>query len=127
MTCRLIYVLGSVLFIQLTACREPAGKEYSPKIIANCQKWETPVCEEGCKDGIYRYCYIDKKYANEKFRVRDHCYAVHVGRTCQPCENLFALNFGGALTPVKCQEFFQSIEDKNKKCDNCLMRLEDLS
>ena len=67
---------------------------------------------------------MDQKFLNLQYTVRDHCHAVAVGKTCPPCEQLFALNYAGSLQEVSCEEFFKSIEKKNKICDNCLKKID---
>ena len=37
-----------------------------------------------------------------------------------------AVNYAGALSKVSCEEFYQRIVGKNKRCDNCLEPTETL-
>lgn len=92
------------------------------KIVAKCQELAASSCRS-CGAGVrdeYRYCYFDsKKYPNPKV-VRENCLAVHVGNKCKPCESIFAVNFGGALSEVSCENFFQTIAERNELCNGCV-------
>ena len=81
-------------------------------------------CQENCEGEPYTYCYVDPENARGRTDWRKDCHGVAVGEQCEPCRRIFSVNFGGAFRKVTCAEFFDSIERKNRQCDNCLQRIE---
>ncbi len=109
------------LLVLLNIFSDALAQEYSPEVIEKCSKIRKESCRGSCKDGErgkFTQCYIDPQYAG-KMRWRD-CYALHVGYSCPPCQELFSTNFGGSFKSISCEYFYTAIERKNKRCSNCL-------
>jgi hypothetical protein len=110
------------VFVVLAGCNEGEEEKIAALVQQHCAKWNAQACRK-CKPEVVdelRECYYDSRRHVSPKVVREDCLAVHVGKRCQPCESIFALNFGGALTEVSCKEFFTSIEERNSICDNCV-------
>ncbi len=93
----------------------------------HCAEDKKMPCRENCKDeGKFGYCYKDKNRDTKAVDINWHCYGIHLGKTCKPCENVYTINFAGAMNTVTCEEFYAYIGDKNKRCGNCLIRQDHL-
>ena len=112
-----------LLFINTTfqaGCKNTEGQDFAA---AKCKEWDGGECSQNCQDGDFRFCYVDPANTHGAIIWRKHCHAVYVGRTCPPCTHVFALNFGGAMRKVSCEEFYESIARKNRDCSNCLQTI----
>mgnify|MGYP007106207165 CR=1 FL=1 len=117
-----------LIILLLVSCNRPAHElSVSESVKNECARWQTLPCEE-CTNrdsGVYKFCYYDsKRYKDIQVIIRDRCHGIHVGNRCKPCERIFALNFGAALTEVSCEEFFTSLEQKEADCDDCIRVME---
>lgn len=84
-------------------------------------------CNGDCFDGWSSTCFYDKSKNKEsdfklgfKVEPKNLCYAVFSNSICGECIKKFELKKESEFKEVSCEEFYQSIEDKNKECDNCL-------
>lgn len=112
------YVAVSTLF--LISCT--AGEDLKDKVDQRCKVWSEEACRS-CESGErdeFKFCYYDSNKYSEPKVVREDCIGVHVGFKCEPCESIFALNFGGSLTEVDCAGFFKALEERNVSCNNCI-------
>ncbi len=108
------------------ACKKPIVVDPA-NVTALCEKWEERKCQGDCESGLFGHCYHDPKYqASASKNPSWQCYAVHVGRTCTPCESHFMINFQGSFQPVNCTDFFTAIEKKNIECGKCLTIITDV-
>ena len=94
-----------------------------------CREKGKLECDGNCEDGFGADCYFDStKYNKEKLETgftfpeetRKACFGIHSSSICDPCYNKFELNKNGVFEEVTCEEFFQAIEEKNKKCHDCI-------
>ena len=111
-----------ILMISLSCCSrsETEIADYAHRM---CNKVETN-CRRRCQEQRFRSCYLDSsQYKQGPYDVRQQCNGVHVGNACFPCENIYALNFGGAMREVKCLEFFSAIRRREKMCDGCMKKV----
>lgn len=114
-----------LLFILLSCNRK--NQSNTEQYRERCQKL-TAECQPTCEEKTFRTCFIDTKlFPTGPYSLIDNCHAVHVGSLCAPCEQLFSVNFGGAMRGVSCEEFFSAIDRKNKdkSCNGCLKQFGD--
>jgi hypothetical protein len=111
---KLLFFLSLIILLSCTK-----KKEISKWVKSQCAR-KVFACKENCVSGKFRYCYKDSTDSFEKKGWRDGCWGIHVGNVCNPCEEIFALNFGGAMRKVDCHEFFSHVEERNKKCKFCI-------
>lgn len=122
-----IYILAILLVsmgIFFLSCQssDPA-KEAAKK---RCEE-STPVCHTKCRgseQGFHRYCYAKKSLSSGAVDFAADCVGLHVGRSCQPCEEIYSVNFAGALREVSCERFHTELIHYNKRCGGCLKRIQ---
>ena len=111
----------SLLLSMICSCtsnNDAASREYSQR----CENL-AKECVGNCVDRTFNTCYIDKTlFPNGTYNMTDHCYGTHVGQMCVPCTHIFALSFGGSFRKISCEEFLAGLDQKNKQCDNCLVK-----
>ncbi len=100
-------------------------KDPSPIVKAACLRATKDFCKKGCTGGEFRECYANTSKLKGPIDWQADCYAVRVGKTCEPCEQIFAVSGGGNFGEVSCEYFYSSIEKRNKDCDFCLKLLTD--
>lgn len=110
--------LQLLLALLLVGCGSDSGD--SSKIRALCRDYEQ-LCDPSCDKKTFRSCYVDTEmFPGPNHDLFKHCYAVHVGNTCHPCQQIFSLNFGGSMRSVSCEDFQQALARKNRDCNGCL-------
>ena len=117
-----------VIIVFCSACsgaekteKKPAGP--SKWVLAQCAEDGKRVCKPSCSDaGKYGICFRDQKSTDSKADPNLTCYAFHAGKSCQPCEELYAINRAGVLKDANCEEFYTHIEAQNRKCGDCLIK-----
>lgn len=115
-------ILLLVLAVSVFGCNSTSEEVVDSKITAKCKELESYSCRT-CAAGVrdeFRFCYFDSTKYPKPQVVRENCLGVHVGNKCKPCESIFAVNFGGALSEVSCENFFQTVEKRNKLCKGCV-------
>lgn len=113
--------IALLIFVVFAFGCDAKSKESEDKFAKQCKELELAcrTCPPGVRDE-FRHCYFDStKYASPSV-VREDCVAVNVGNNCKPCESIFALNFGGSLSDVTCENFFAAIKKRNDRCDGCI-------
>lgn len=94
-----------------------------PEVKARCAEEKNKVCQPSCKDGEYRYCYgYREDFKRSDFFMRRDCLAIHVGRNCEPCEDIYSVNFGGSMKGVSCEAFYDTLYKRDKECNGCLKK-----
>ena len=111
--------------LTLVTCVLSCTKEsdVSNNIKLRCKELTSRACDPDCEGGKFNKCHYDGRqpFDNKSFEAssaRERCVAMHVGSNCAPCENIFALNFAGAIREVGCEEYLEAIDKRNKNCDN---------
>jgi len=120
-------------FANIPPAVAPNKNFYLQTITDLCKEEENIKCYGNCKDGFGEIGYFDsRKYNKEDFlhtpgelyktdwEKRKMSFATHYQSNCDPCGNKFKLNKNGVLQEVSCEEFFQTIEDFNKTCNDCV-------
>lgn len=134
-----VLVLGIILLVLLVifvafSFRLPKQypQEYSQKIIDLCEKERNLGCDPDCVDGFLEEGYFDsRKYSKEDLssgwtlseRAREACFAIHASSVCGKCFSRFQLKVDGEFKEVSCEEFFQTIEDENQSCNDCVEKI----
>lgn len=84
-------------------------------------------CNGDCLDGWSSTCFYDSTKNKESdfksgFTVepKNLCYAVFSDSVCGTCRKKFELKNESEFKEVDCEVFYQSIEDENEACNNCL-------
>lgn len=116
--------------VVLTALLIAAGCSSGPPIDegairSTCRKFES-LCDPTCMEKKFRSCWVDSEmFPTAPHEVFKHCYGMHTGNLCHPCEQNFTVNFGGAMRDLSCEEFMRSLGRKNKECGGCLKKFGD--
>ena len=108
-----------LLVALLCSCADKSEKFIVPAQ-SMCKELES-MCETKCSQKRFKSCYVDTKlFGAGPYDVTKSCHGVHVGDMCYPCDQIFSLNFGGAMRKVACEEFVQTLLKKNASCSGCL-------
>lgn len=118
---RLFPLVFLILIVCWCGCQQKE-EGYTQEILAECQKWRAKECKKGCSGGDFRICYFDNRYAKEEVDPRQECVGLIVGHSCEPCSEIFALNFAGAVKEVSCEDFLSAIANRNRECGDCVKR-----
>lgn len=102
----------------------------SPSVKEKCQEILNVRCGGECLDGWSQTCFYDSnKYNDSDFKLRstiepkDSCFAFFSNAFCGDCSKTFELKEENTFNKVGCEEFYQSIENKNKECNNCIKKI----
>ncbi len=107
----------------------PIPKNVSQHVKEICKEKGKIECHGDCVDGFGEDCYFDSiKYNKDELKTdiyfppetKEACFAIHSSSVCENCHNTFELKEDGKFQQVSCEEFFQSIEDKNQSCSGCI-------
>jgi len=118
-----LHLLVSLLCLfPLSSCEKPSDPEGDKQVTQRCREDLTNLCSIPCKgEEDFRYCYYNPEHADEEhFAIRAYCFAVLVGRSCEPCERLYTLNLGGSMREVSCENFYMAIDKRKIECPECV-------
>lgn len=115
-------ILLAFLGVFFLSCQSPDPAREAAK--KKCEE-STPVCNTSCRgseQGFHRYCYAKKSLSSGAVDFAVDCVGLHVGKTCHPCEEIYSVNFAGALREVSCERFHIELIHYNQRCGGCLKR-----
>lgn len=95
-----------------------------------CKEYYSFECIENCEDGFNSRCYFDSNlYSDSDFdsgpmgfseEEKDKCFGIYVSAVCGNCENQYYLHG----EKVSCGEFFESYQNENMECSNCIKTID---
>lgn len=102
--------------------------DFPKNVISLCESQSNIECFGDCLDGESMTAYYDK--TNKKFdkitnfeltkEQEEASLAVHSSSICNKCYNRFELKENGNFKKATCEEFFHTIQQKNKSCNGCI-------
>lgn len=105
------------------------GKEIDSDIVDKCKEEAKVMCDKMCVDGFGEDCYFDSTEYNKADlksgftlpeETKDACFAIRSYSACGNCYKKFDLRKNDEFKEVSCDEFYQTIKDKNKICNDCV-------
>ncbi len=121
-TTSLISVL-SIIFFTLNASADQSLEKID--VVKRCQTEKLNTCSGSCLDGWENYCYFDlytQQIDRSKLleQQKDNCYAYFESSVCEPCKQNYLIKNNDSFKNVTCEEFYQTINEKNESCSGCL-------
>ncbi|MEM4181880.1 MAG: hypothetical protein QXX68_01870 [Candidatus Pacearchaeota archaeon] len=128
-TLLLIVVIGGLYIFSFNSKKSVWSQSISQSVKDICKEKDKIEYFGNCFDGFSEHCYFDSiKYKKNELisgfsfpkETKQACLGIHSASICGKYQNKFELKKDGEFKEVSCEEFLQTIEDKNKSCGGCI-------